>query len=305
MYEEVVAGLSSFPRTLPSKYFYDETGSRLFDQITRLDEYYLTRAETEIMEAHAADMARAIGPGALLVEFGSGSSVKTGILLDHLEGPAGYVPIDISGDYLHMVAARLRRRYPALPILPLEADFTRPLALQQPPIPPRRRVVYFPGSTIGNFSGLEAVRLLGRMRTLAGKGGAVLIGFDLLKSRERLHAAYNDPAGVTARFNLNLLEHVNRVLGADFDPGGFEHRAPFNEEASRIEMHLVSRRAQTVQVGPHRFHFEPGDMIVTEHSHKYAPDAFAALAATAGLRAVAEWTDAEGLFCVQLLEAEG
>ena len=301
MFDEVIAGLSASPRSLPSKYFYDEAGSRLFDEITRLDEYYLTRAETRIMEAHAGDMARAIGPGALLVEFGSGSSVKTQVLLDCLDGPAGYMPIDISGDYLEAVAGRLRKRHPGVPILPVVADFTEPLSLPRPPTKPVRRIVYFPGSTIGNFPVLAAVRLLGRMRGLAGRGGAVLIGFDLLKSRARLHAAYNDEAGVTARFNLNLLEHVNREIGADFDLDGWEHRAPFNEEASRIEMHLVSRRGQTVHVGDRAFEFAAGEVIVTEFSHKYTREAFAELAGTAGLRSVSEWADPEGLFCVQLL----
>ena len=304
MFVDVVAGLSSSPKTLSSKYFYDEAGSRLFDEITGLNEYYLTRTETAIMERHVAAMTAALGPDVLLVEFGSGSSVKTRILLDHMERPAGYVPIDISGEYLNTVAATLRRQHPEVPILPLVADFTAPLTLPTPPRPPARRVVYFPGSTIGNFPVLEAARLLRRMRSLAGPGGAVLIGFDLVKPLDRLHAAYNDAAGVTARFNLNLLARINGELGADFDLEAFRHHAPFNEEASRIEMHLVSRTHQAAHVGDHAFVFEAGESILTEFSHKYTPDAFGELALSAGLRATRSWTDADGLFCVQLLEGD-
>ena len=302
MLDEVVAGLSASPRTLPAKYFYDERGSALFDRITELDEYYLTRTETAILTGHIEQIAGAIGPRALVVEPGSGSSVKTRILLDHLDDPVGYVPIDISGEHLRGAAEKLRERHPDVPILPLEADFTQPLTLPVPPIPPERRVVYFPGSTIGNFTMLEAARLLTRMRRLAGPGGAVLIGFDRLKDRDRLLAAYDDAEGVTADFNLNILRHINRQLDGDFDPAGFEHRAVFNEDASRIEMHLVSRRPQTVRLAGHTFRFAAGDAIVTEHSHKYAPDAFADLAASAGLEATGSWTDADELFAVQLLE---
>ena len=304
MLAEVVEGLSSSPRSLPSKYFYDERGSRLFDRITELDEYYLTRTEISILREHIGEISAAIGPRALVVEPGSGSSVKTRILLDHLEDPVGYVPIDISGEHLRAAAGKLRSRHPDVPILPLEADFTEPLTLPAPPRPPRRRVVYFPGSTIGNFTMLEAARLLGRMRRLAGAGGAILIGYDLLKERARLLAAYDDAEGVTAAFNRNLLEHLNRALGADFDPSGFEHRAPFDEEGSRIEMHLVSRRHQDVHLDGHTFRFAPGDTIVTEHSHKYSPEAFSALTASAGLSSVGAWTDAEQLFRVELLQGD-
>jgi dimethylhistidine N-methyltransferase len=304
MFTDVVTGLASSPKKLPSKYFYDERGSRLFDEITELDEYYLTRTETSIMEAHVSEMVAALGPNVLLVEFGSGSSAKTRILLDHMDDPVGYVPIDISGDYLRDVARDLRRRHPGVPILPLAADFTTPLTLPTPPRAPARRVVFFPGSTIGNFPVLEAARLLKRMRALAGRAGAVLLGFDLVKPRHHLHAAYNDDAGVTARFNLNLLQRLNDELDADFDLSAFRHHAPFNEEASRIEMHLVSRIHQTVHVGGHAFTLEPGESILTEFSHKYTLDAFAELARAAGLVPVRTWTDPSDFFCVQLLEAE-
>ena len=184
------------------------------------------------------------------------------------------------------------------------ADFTAPLTLPTPPRRPARRVVYFPGSTIGNFPVLEAARLLRRMRSLAGPGGSVLVGFDLVKPRDRLHAAYNDHAGVTARFNLNLLARINGELGADFDLGAFRHHAPFNEEASRIEMHLVSRTHQKVTVGGHAFVFEPGESILTEFSHKYTLDTFEELSRSAGLQATHTWTDADGFFCVQLLKGD-
>lgn len=302
MLADVVAGLSSDPRTLPSKYFYDEVGSRLFDEITELPEYYLTRTETAIMERHVGEMAAAVGSDALLVEFGSGSSVKTKILLDALDRPAGYVPIDISGDYLEQVAERLREEHPGLDVLPLVADFTQELTLPTPPRTPARRVVYFPGSTIGNFSLLEAARLLTRTRRLAGPGGGVLMGFDRIKPLPILHAAYNDAAGVTAEFNKNLLLRLNHELGANIDVDAFRHEAPFNAQASRIEMHLVSERDQTVRLGSHVFDFADGDRILTEHSHKYSMESFAELASEAGLVARQSWTDDDAMFCVQYLE---
>lgn len=303
MLEEVAAGLSTAPKTLPSKYFYDDAGSRLFDRITELDEYYLTRAETAIMERHAPDMAREMGSGVRLVEFGSGSSAKTRILLQAMHRPAAYVPVDISAEYLEQVAQRLRRAHPGVPILPLPADFTGPLELPALPGRPARSVVYFPGSTIGNFQVLEASRLLTRMRRLAGPGGGVLMGFDLLKPLARLLPAYNDEAGVTAEFNLNLLRHLNRELDTDFDLEGFRHDAPFNPRASRIEMHLVSLKHQTVRVGDRTFTFRAGERLVTEYSHKYTPESFAELAESAGLAARRSWTDPEELFCVQWMEA--
>lgn len=303
MLDEVMGGLSLNPRTLPSKYFYDETGSRLFDEITELAEYYITRTETAIMGLHAAEMAAEIGSRALLVEFGSGSSTKTRILLDQLSDPVGYVPVDISGEYLAEVAHALRLAHPHVPILPLAADFTAPLQLPRPPRTPARNVVYFPGSTIGNFPALEASRLLARMKKVAGPGGGVLIGFDTVKPRHLLHAAYNDAAGVTARFNLNLLVRLNAELNADFDLSGFRHEAPFNAEASRIEMHLVSLRRQVVHIADHEFTFEPEERLVTEHSHKYSLEAFADLARSAGLVAERTWTDPQKMFCVQFLAA--
>ena len=303
MREEVAAGLSMTPKTLPSKYFYDETGSRLFDRITGLDEYYLTRAETAIMERHAADMARQMGPRVRLVEFGSGSSAKTRILLDAMLDMAAYVPVDISSEYLAEVADGLREEHPEVPILPLAADFTGSLDLPASPRRSSRTVIYFPGSTIGNFHLLEAGRLLARMRRLAGPGGGVLVGFDLLKPLERLLPAYNDAEGVTAAFNLNLLRHLNREIGTDFDLAGFRHEAPFNSRASRIEMHLVSVAPQWVRVGDETFSFQAGERMITEFSHKYSLESFAELAVSTGLAAGHRWTDPDGLFCVQWMEA--
>jgi dimethylhistidine N-methyltransferase len=305
MYDDVVRGLSSSPKFLPSKYFYDEVGSRLFDEITELEEYYLTRTETRIVERFAEEMADEIGPGALLVELGSGSSAKTRLLLECLDEPTGYIPVDISGDYLATVAHRLRTEHDGLTVLPLVADFTEPLVLPPTLDPPTRRIVYFPGSTIGNFRALEAERLLRRLRSVVGANGAVLIGFDLVKSRATLEAAYNDQAGVTARFNLNILTHVNAALGTDFDVDGFFHRAPFNTEASRIEMYLVSRRRQQVRLRDHLFDFAACEPILTEYSHKYTQDFFGDLAASAGLTAKRTWTDPQNLFCVQFLVPEG
>jgi len=304
MLEDVLDGLSATPKSLPSKYFYDEVGSRLFDEITELDEYYLTRTETGIMRRCVDEMAEAIGPGALVVEPGSGSSVKTRILLEHLDAPAAYVPVDISGDYLRAAARELSAAHPGLTVLPLVADFTEPLELPGLPDAPARRVVYFPGSTIGNFQVLEATRLLRRLRSLVGPDGAVLIGYDLVKDVDVLEAAYDDAAGVTARFNLNLLAHVNAELGSDFDLDAFTHRAPFNAEASRIEMYLVSRTYQRVRVGDSVFEFEEGEPLLTEYSHKYTLESFAELAGSAGLVASRTWTDEDDMFCVQLLVAE-
>lgn len=301
MLRDVADGLSGSPKTLPSKYFYDEAGSKLFDEITELDEYYLTRTETRIMERFVAEMADEIGPGALIIEPGAGSSAKTRVLLDHVEAPAAYVPVDISGDHLVAAAHNLRAERPGLTVLPLVADFTKPLELPAMAAPPERRVVYFPGSTIGNFQMLEAARLLKRLRSVVGPGGGILIGFDLVKDIGLLEAAYDDTGGVTARFNLNVLAHINAELESDFDLESFEHRAPFNAAASRIEMYLVSKRRQCVRLGAHFFEFQEGEAILTEYSHKYTLESFAELAGSAGLVPKRTWTDPDRRFCVQFL----
>lgn len=302
MLADVVSGLGRSPKSLPCKYFYDDAGSRIFGEITRLPEYYPTRTELAIMRTHGDEIARAIGDGALLVEYGSGSSEKTRILLDAAENLAGYVPVDISGEYLDGIAAQLRADYPRLHVYPVAADFTGPFNIPTVPGSVRRNVLYFPGSTIGNFTRGEAVPLLRRMAAHAGRSGGVLIGVDLVKPLDRLLPAYDDSSGVTARFNLNLLVRLNRELGADFDVEGFRHEARFNADESRIEMYLRSRRCQTVQIDGHRFRFGEGEPLLTEYSHKYTLDSFAAMAAHAGLRAVHAWTDPDRLFSVQYLE---
>lgn len=300
--DDVLAGLSRRPKTLPSKYFYDERGSALFDAICDLPEYYLTRTELQIMTAHAAEMAEVLGPRVVLVELGSGSSVKTPLLLDPLHEPAAYVPVDISREHLSRTAADLDGRYPQLAVLPVCADFTQPFEL--PATPPRRCVAaYFPGSTIGNFEPGAARRLLAQIRALVGDDGWLLIGIDLAKAPDIINAAYNDSAGVTARFNLNLLARINRELGADFDLDGFCHRAVYLPQRQRVEMHLVAQRAQTVHVGGRRITFAAGESIHTENSYKYTRDGFARLAANAGFTPRREWRDARGWFAVVLLRA--
>jgi dimethylhistidine N-methyltransferase len=298
---DVLAGLSHYPKWLSARYFYDAVGSRLFDRITELDEYYLTRTELAIMRAHAPTMTGRCGPQCLLVELGAGSLVKVRLLLDRLDRPAGYVPVDVSGAHLQAAAGELAADYPGLDVYPLVADFTRPFEL--PPVPAARRVVYFPGSTIGNFDPPEADALLRRVARLVGPGGGMLLGIDLRKDPRVLEAAYNDVRGVTAAFNRNLLERANRELGADFDLSTFRHRAFYNRGQSRIEMHLVSTANQHVRVHERTFAFRAGESIHTENSYKYDPAEFARRAAACGLHAVETWTDANRYFAVMYLTA--
>jgi dimethylhistidine N-methyltransferase len=299
---EVLEGLSQPRKHLPCKLFYDERGSRLFDRICELDEYYLTRTELAIMRRHAAEMAHSIGPQARLVEFGSGSSVKIRLLLDHLKHPAGYLPIDISTRHLLAAAESIARDYPDLHVQPIGADYTQPLEL--PPLPPHalRNVAYFPGSTIGNLDRAQAIQFLRRTTALVGARGGLLVGADLVKDKAVLERAYNDAAGVTADFNLNLLRVLNRSFGANFALDGFAHEAVYDDAESRIEMHLISRRAQSVCVGEQGFELRAGEPIVTEYSHKYTLPAFARLAEEGGMRVRRVWTDPERMFSVQYLE---
>jgi dimethylhistidine N-methyltransferase len=299
---DVLAGLSASPKTLPCKYFYDERGSALFDEITTLDEYYPTRCELAILRDHAAEIAAAVGPGAVLVEYGSGSSVKTRVLLDALPCPAAYVPVDISSEHLMQSAGHLAREYPHLPVIPAVADFTRHFTL--PPMPPGRRVVYFSGSTIGNFTPPEARTLLSGIARLVGGPGGLLIGADLQKRRDVLERAYDDARGVTAAFNLNLLARINRELAGDFDLSSFRHRAVYDEHHGRIEMYLVSTRQQTAHVAGHLFHFAEGEAICTEYSYKYTLPGFAAMCRQVGLGVRHVWTDERGLFSVQFADAQ-
>lgn len=300
--DDVLAGLARQPKAIPCKYFYDEAGSRLFEQICALDEYYLTRAELEIMQRHAAEMAELLGTDCLLIEYGSGSSRKTRHLLDHLVAPVAYVPIDIAGEALWESAQGLARRYPAIVMRPVCADFTRPIALPTPPRPARRRIVYFPGSTIGNLTPCDAVALLRQTARLVGTQGGLLLGVDLKKDPQRLHAAYNDASGVTAAFNLNLLVRINRELDADFDLTQFAHYAFYNPGPGRIEMHLVSAVPLRVRVGTSLFRFDAGESLRTEYSYKWAQGDLQQRAAASGYRLRRLWFDDEQAFCVAYLE---
>lgn len=296
---DALAGLRQRQKTLPCKYLYDAEGSALFDAITGLDAYYPTRAEIEILETHGGEMAAAIGPHARIVEYGSGSSTKTTLLLDQLDAPAAYVPIDISEGHLMDAAERLRLRYPDLHVAPVHADYTAPFRL--PDTPGRRTVVFFPGSTIGNFEPGEAQQFLTDMARVAGPGGGLLVGVDLRKEAAVLERAYDDEEGVTARFNLNLLARMNRELDATFDLAQFEHRAVWIEQLGRVEMHLVSRMDQTVEVAGQSISFLAGETIHTENSYKYTPQGFTQLAAAAGFDARRCWTDREGRFSLHYL----
>jgi len=296
--EDLIAGLSQPQKQIPPKYFYDAAGSGLFDRICRLAEYYPTRTELAITRARLAAITRFAGAGCELIEYGSGGSRKTRLLIGALR-PAAYVPVEISQTALAGAARRLAREFDWLHIFAVAGDFTQPLRL---PVyrarPGRRRLVYFPGSTIGNFTPEDAQAFLRMTRAQVGRTGAMLVGVDLKKDPNVLHAAYNDARGVTAAFNLNLLARANRELGADFDRRRFRHYAFYNPARGRIEMHLVSLARQTVSVGAHRFSLEPGETIHTENSYKYAAEEFAALAAEAGFRAERVWTDRRGWFAV-------
>ncbi len=301
---DVLAGLSRPQKTLPAKYFYDAAGSALFDKITELPEYYPTRTELGILRRHAVSIAGCCGPRCLLVELGAGSLVKVRLLLDALESPAGFVPVDVSGAHLAAAATELRRDYPRLTVTPVTADFTADFPLPATPTNPARRVAFFPGSTLGNFVPPEANALLRRIAALVGPGGGLVLGIDLRKDPAILERAYDDAAGVTAGFNLNLLTRLNRELAADFDLDTFAHVARYNPTKSRVEMHLRSRVAQTVTVAGERFAFRAGETIHTENSHKYDVRELTAQALACGLRVEAIWTDPQEYFAVLSLVAE-
>jgi dimethylhistidine N-methyltransferase len=297
----LLLGLAKSPKEIACKYFYDEAGSRLFDAICDLPEYYQTRTETTLLSRHAGEIAALMGPGVEVVEYGAGSLRKARILLDALDSPRAYTPLDISGDYLAGVVRSLAADYPALVLRPMVGDFTGPLDIPALPDGPRR-AGFFPGSTIGNFRPDAALSLLRRMR--AGlNGGGLLIGVDLVKNPARLHAAYNDTAGVTAAFNKNLLARANHELGADFDLGAFAHYAPYNTAAQRIEMYLVSLKRQQVSLCGQTFELAQGEAMHTEDSHKYTIESFREMAAHAGFTPRAVWTDEERLFSVHWLES--
>ena len=295
----LIAGLRQPQKMISPKYFYDETGSKLFDDITQLPEYYLTDTELGIMEAHIDEMADVIGAEASLIEFGAGSGMKTRLLLEHMHSPAAYVPVDISEEHLLDSQRRIQEDFPDIEVLPVAADFLHPFDLPDPATLPRRNVVYFPGSTIGNFEENDALELLRVMHAEAGEGGALLIGVDLQKDPAVIDAAYNDSAGVTAEFNLNMLRHLNREFGSDFDIDAFEHRATYKPGEGRVVVELVSTRDQEARVGDARIDFARDESIITEYSHKYTLDDFAAMANEAGFRVDTVWTDARDWFSVQ------
>ncbi len=295
---DVVHGLSQPNKKLHCKYFYDERGSQLFDQICQLDEYYLTRTEQSIMDQFAGEMADQLGKGVMLVEFGSGSSTKTQVLLRHLNQPVAYVPLDISEEHLLKTAEGLRIQFPEIEILPVVADFTKGFTLPVSKKRPTHAAVYFPGSTIGNFEPDAAKSTLTSIAELLGQDGGLLIGIDLQKDPLIIHAAYNDASGVTEQFNLNLLHRLNNELGADFEIKQFEHLAIYNEQFGRVEIFVVSKRDQVVTLGEHRFKFKTNERIFTEYSHKYTIEGFARLAADSGFVLRKHWTDKNQLFAV-------
>jgi dimethylhistidine N-methyltransferase len=298
---DVLDGLKRPQKEIPCKYLYDATGSALFERICELDEYYPTRLELGILHHHIDEIAETVGPGALLVEFGSGNSRKTRVLLDRLQRLQGYVPIDIATATLAHATARLRSRYPDLEIVAMSADYTMPFSL--PPLA-GRPTVFFPGSTVGNFAPPEAVAFLRRIRAVCGDEGSLLIGVDLQKDVRVLQAAYDDAHGVTAAFNLNLLRRINREIGAGFVLASFDHAATYNGHHHRMEMHLVSRVRQDVRVAQHMVSFDAGETIHTENSYKYTLDGFAELAYTAGFQVKRVWTDTHHFFSVQHLVAQ-
>lgn len=302
--EAVLAGLGAAPKTLPCKFFYDAEGSRLFDAICDLPEYYPTRTELAILRDHADEMAAEIGPDAGIVEFGSGAGIKIRLLLAALERPAAYVPVDISRDHMLAAARALAEDFPTLRIAPVCADYTRAFALPALPGAAAATMVgFFPGSTIGNFAPPEAVAFLARARRLLGRGSAMLVGADLPKERATLEAAYDDAAGVTAAFNRNLLVRMQRELGAELELDRFRHDARWCPVRRRVEMHLVSLSRQEIRVAGHRFAFERGETIHTENSYKYALPEFRALAGRSGWLPARSWTDPANRFAVHLLRS--
>ncbi len=298
---DALAGLAREPPSLPCKYLYDATGSELFDRICTLADYYPTRTELGILSTHGSVLGRGMGRDCLVVELGSGSSNKTRALLDHLEGPAAYVPVDISREHLERAAASVGAAYPGLEVLPVCADYMAPFALPEPRRIPRRRLVFFPGSTIGNLDPPQAQTFLERLAVMAGPGGELLVGVDLIKDRAVLHRAYDDPEGVTTAFNRNLLFRLRRELKAEVEPEGFAHEARFNEELGCMEMHLVSLGDRTIRLAGQEFHLGEGRSIRTERSYKYTLQGFRDLAEAAGWEPVAAWTDDRQWFSLHRL----
>jgi dimethylhistidine N-methyltransferase len=302
--DAVLGGLSGNPKSLPCKFFYDERGSALFEAICEVPEYYLTRAEMAILEAHAGDIAARIGPHCRLVELGSGASRKVRLLLNALEAPLAYVPVDISRDFLRGAAASIAADFPDLEVVAVCADYTRPFELPRLSGPPGKRVGFFPGSTIGNFEPEAVVAFLTHCGRLLGPGAEMVIGADVKKDKAVLDAAYNDAQGLNAAFNLNLLHRISKELDSDIAIDDFEHVAFYNPEEGRVELYIRSLKARSAVIAGRRFSFAAGEMIHTENSYKYAIPEFRALAARAGFAALDTWTDAEGRFSVHYLRRD-
>ncbi|KTE21006.1 dimethylhistidine N-methyltransferase [Sphingopyxis sp. H050] len=298
---DVHAGLSQRPKAVPARWFYDATGSALFEDITALPEYYPTRSETDLLTRHAAEIAAAIGPGRAVVELGSGSSTKTPLLIEAID-PAAYVPVDISGDFLRDSAEALATQFPGLAIYPVEADFTQRVDLPRE-ICPLPKLGFFPGSTIGNMVARTAIDLLRGWRATLGDGSLMLIGVDRIKDIAILERAYDDPAGVTAAFNLNLLERINRELGGTIPVENFSHRAIWNDVHARIEMHLVAACDMDFTVDGRTYSMAKGETIHSENSHKYGPRDANLLLRAGGWTPVATWDDADPAFALILAEA--
>ena len=302
--DEIIAGLKQPEKTISPKYFYDERGSKLFEAITGLPEYYPTETELGILRDNVREIAGLVGPQASLIEFGSGSSLKTRVLLENLETLAAYVPVDISAEPLLEASGKIREEFPRLDVRQVVADFTKPFTLPEPTVMPLRNIVYFPGSTIGNFTHDAAHELLEVMHEEAGENGALLIGVDLQKDPGIIERAYNDSQGVTAEFNLNVLRRLNREFGADFRLDAFSHSAKYNRREGRVELRLVNAEEQDVTIGGEQITIEADEAILTEYSHKYTMDGFAAMAARAGFTVEKVWTDADELFSVQYCTRE-
>lgn len=298
--DDVLHGLGSQPKQMPPKYFYDAIGAELFTQICELEEYYPTRTEISILQKNATDIATKLGEQAMLIEYGSGSLDKVRILLDALSDPVALCAIDISAEQLKAASKEVQNAYPELEVLAVEADFTQVVPLPSPETSPKAHVAFFPGSTIGNFAPENARDFLAGISETIGVDGLLLIGVDLKKDASRLVAAYDDAKGVTAAFNLNLLQRINFELGGDFDLTLFRHIARYSKVNGRIEMHLESCTDQTVRIGDHAFDFEAGETIHTENSYKFSSDEFQALAQSAGFDHVQSWSDPEDLFSVML-----
>lgn len=300
MLDEVLDGLQQPQKSLPSKLFYDERGSRLFDAICKLDEYYPTRTEISILNENIREISNLIGRNNLLVELGSGSSTKIRLLLDHNPDLAAYIPIDISEEFLYKSADVLKDDYPGIHVIPYCADYTQPIHIPNPEVDYRHKVVFYPGSTIGNFKKNEAHDFLGRISRICGENGGLLIGVDLKKDINVLEAAYNDSKGVTAEFNLNILHRLNNELNADFNIDEFEHKAIYNDLAGRIEMHLISKKNQKVTIQDSPIEFRKNETIHTENSYKYTIEEFADLASDF-FRVNKIWTDPQNYFSIQFL----